>query len=72
LTRTQQDLIAELNHRVRNSLNLIAALVNQARDEAMDQQEFRRSLSSRIKVCRAPMIWSMPAVGRPILGAADP
>jgi len=50
LTRTQQDLIAELNHRVRNSLNLIAALVNQARDEAMDQQEFRRSLSSRIKV----------------------
>jgi two-component sensor histidine kinase len=39
-----------LNHRVRNSLNLIAALVNQARDEAMDQQEFRRSLSSRIKV----------------------
>lgn len=50
LTRTQQDLIAELNHRVRNSLNLIAALVNQARDEAMDQQEFRRSLSARIKV----------------------
>lgn len=50
LTRTQQDLIAELNHRVRNSLNLIAALVNQARDEAMDQQEFRQSLSARIKV----------------------
>lgn len=50
LSRTQQDLIAELNHRVRNSLNLLAALVNQARDEAIDPQEFRRSLSARIKL----------------------
>lgn len=49
LSRTQQDLIAELNHRVRNSLNLMAALVNQPRGE-LDQQEFRRSLSARIKV----------------------
>ncbi|MFL0357646.1 HWE histidine kinase domain-containing protein [Erythrobacter sp. GH1-10] len=45
----QQDLlIAELNHRVRNILNLIRSLVSQSQDEAMSVSEFTRILGGRI------------------------
>lgn len=44
----QQLLIAELNHRVRNILNLIRGLINQSRNEAMDVDEFARIIGGRI------------------------
>lgn len=44
----QQLLIAELNHRVRNILNLIRGLINQSRHEAMDVEEFARIIGGRI------------------------
>lgn len=44
----QQLLIAELNHRVRNILNLIRGLINQSRHEALDVDAFARIISGRI------------------------
>lgn len=44
----QQLLIAELNHRVRNILNLIRGLINQSRYEAMDVEAFARIIGGRI------------------------
>lgn len=45
----QQDLlIAELNHRVRNILNLIRGLVNQSRHEATDAVTLTRLIGGRI------------------------
>ena len=45
----QQDLlIAELNHRVRNILNLIRGLINQSRHEAMDVEAFAQIVGGRI------------------------
>lgn len=44
----QQLLIAELNHRVRNILNLIRGLINQSRHEAMDVDAFARIIGGRI------------------------
>ena len=49
--RAQQQqnlLIAELNHRVRNILNLIRGLINQSRHEAMDVETFARLIGGRI------------------------
>ena len=47
--RRQQDLIAELNHRVRNSLNLISGLVNQGRRNAPSVPEFAAAIAGRIQ-----------------------
>lgn len=48
-SQQQQDLlIAELNHRVRNILNLIRGLINQSRHEAIDVEEFARLIGGRI------------------------
>ncbi|UVI40362.1 HWE histidine kinase domain-containing protein [Qipengyuania spongiae] len=44
----QELLIAELNHRVRNILNLIRGLINQSRHEAMDIEEFTKLVGGRI------------------------
>ena len=44
----QELLIAELNHRVRNILNLIRGLINQSRHEAMDVEAFARIIGGRI------------------------
>ena len=44
----QELLIAELNHRVRNILNLIRGLINQSRHEAIDIEEFTRLIGGRI------------------------
>lgn len=44
----QELLIAELNHRVRNILNLIQALVNQSRSEARSVPEFTEMVGGRI------------------------
>lgn len=48
-SQQQQDLlIAELNHRVRNILNLIRGLINQSRHEAHDVETFARMIGGRI------------------------
>lgn len=48
-SQSQQDLlIAELNHRVRNILNLIRGLINQSRHEAIDVDAFARMIGGRI------------------------
>jgi len=44
----QELLIAELNHRVRNILNLIRGLVDQSRSEAATVAEFTETVSGRI------------------------
>ena len=44
----QELLIAELNHRVRNILNLIRGLVNQSRGDATDVEQFTKVVSGRI------------------------
>lgn len=45
----QQDLlIAELNHRVRNILNLIVGLVRQCSDDARNVTDFSRQVSERV------------------------
>ncbi len=45
----QQDLlIAELNHRVRNILNLIVGLVRQCSDDAQSVTDFSRQVSERV------------------------
>ncbi|MEM7779260.1 MAG: HWE histidine kinase domain-containing protein [Pseudomonadota bacterium] len=45
----QQDLlIAELNHRVRNILNLIRSLVAQSKDEALSVENFSQIIGGRI------------------------
>ncbi|QFT76767.1 HWE histidine kinase domain-containing protein [Erythrobacter sp. THAF29] len=44
----QELLIAELNHRVRNILNLIRSLVSQSQDEAMSVAEFTKIIGGRI------------------------
>ncbi|WP_068073217.1 HWE histidine kinase domain-containing protein [Novosphingobium lentum] len=44
----QELLIAELNHRVRNILNLIRGLVNQSRHEAIDIADFTDLVAGRI------------------------
>ncbi|WP_394729984.1 HWE histidine kinase domain-containing protein [Altererythrobacter sp. GH1-8] len=44
----QSLLIAELNHRVRNILNLIRSLVDQSRREALDKDQFVEIVSGRI------------------------
>ena len=44
----QELLIAELNHRVRNILNLIKSLINQSRAEAKDIDVFAEIISGRI------------------------
>ncbi|HWU02901.1 MAG TPA: HWE histidine kinase domain-containing protein, partial [Novosphingobium sp.] len=47
--RRQGDLIAELNHRVRNSLNLISGLVSQSRHDSPSIEHFAHSISARIQ-----------------------
>ncbi|SIT03939.1 Bacteriophytochrome (light-regulated signal transduction histidine kinase) [Roseivivax lentus] len=44
----QELLIAELNHRVRNILNLMRGLVSQSRQDDMTLQDFARTLDGRI------------------------
>ncbi|MFQ6551917.1 HWE histidine kinase domain-containing protein [Aestuariibius insulae] len=44
----QDLLIAELNHRVRNILNLIQGLVRQGRDDALSTEAYTRELGGRI------------------------
>ena len=44
----QELLVAELNHRVRNILNLIRGLVSQGQDEATSLEEYRTVLEDRI------------------------
>jgi len=44
----QELLIAELNHRVRNILNLIRSLVAQSQDDAMNISEFAKIIGGRI------------------------
>ncbi|BDI60218.1 HWE histidine kinase domain-containing protein [Qipengyuania nanhaisediminis] len=44
----QELLIAELNHRVRNILNLISGLVGQSQDEAMSVTDFASIIGGRI------------------------
>ena len=46
--RQQDLLIAELNHRVRNILNLIRGLVSQSRGDAADVEQFTKVISGRI------------------------
>jgi len=45
----QELLIAELNHRVRNILNLIQGLVSQSKDEAVDIASYTQVLDGRIQ-----------------------
>ncbi len=45
----QELLIAELNHRVRNILNLIRSLINQSRHDAVDVSAFSRIVGGRIE-----------------------
>ena len=47
-TRQQDMLIAELNHRVRNILNLIRGLVSQSKEGARTIEEFAEIVGSRI------------------------
>ncbi len=44
----QELLIAELNHRVRNILNLIRGLINQSKDDAKDIASFTEVIGGRI------------------------
>ena len=44
----QELLIAELNHRVRNILNLIRGLVSQSQDDAMSVSDFAKIIGGRI------------------------
>ena len=44
----QELLIAELNHRVRNILNLIRGLITQSKGEAIDVESFSRIVGGRI------------------------
>ena len=44
----QELLIAELNHRVRNILNLIRGLVSQSQDDAMNVNDFAKIIGGRI------------------------
>ncbi|WP_375289126.1 HWE histidine kinase domain-containing protein [Qipengyuania sp.] len=44
----QELLISELNHRVRNILNLIRGLINQSRHEAIDVEAFAKLIGGRI------------------------
>ena len=44
----QEILIAELNHRVRNILNLIRSLINQSRDGAQSVSDFTQVIGGRI------------------------
>lgn len=44
----QELLISELNHRVRNILNLIRSLINQSRHEAMNVEDFSALIGGRI------------------------
>ncbi len=46
---TQELLIAELNHRVRNILNLIQSLVSQSRDETRDVTSYTKVLDGRLQ-----------------------
>lgn len=46
--RRQQDLIAELNHRVRNSLTMIGSMVNQGRRDTGSLQDFCTRVGARI------------------------
>ena len=45
----QNQLIAELNHRVRNILNLIKGLVSQSREQAVDVDSFTETVGARIQ-----------------------
>jgi two-component sensor histidine kinase len=44
----QELLIAELNHRVRNILNLIRGLINQSKDNSKDIASFTEVVGGRI------------------------
>ena len=44
----QELLVAELNHRVRNILNLISGLVSQGQEDAQSVEEYRTVLDNRI------------------------
>jgi len=46
---SQELLIAELNHRVRNILNLIRGLINQSKDEAHSVEEFTEVVGGRVQ-----------------------
>lgn len=48
-TETQELLIAELNHRVRNILNLISSLVTQSKDGASTIQAYASVLEGRVQ-----------------------
>ncbi len=45
---SQEILIAELNHRVRNILNLIKGLINQSKDDAKSISEFTEIVGGRV------------------------
>jgi light-regulated signal transduction histidine kinase (bacteriophytochrome)/CheY-like chemotaxis protein len=45
---SQEILIAELNHRVRNILNLIQGLINQSKDDAKSISEFTKIVGGRV------------------------
>jgi len=45
---SQEILIAELNHRVRNILNLIKGLINQSKDDAKSISEFTNIVGGRV------------------------
>jgi len=45
----QELLIAELNHRVRNILNLIRGLINQSKDEARSIDQFTEIVGGRVQ-----------------------
>ena len=45
---SQEILIAELNHRVRNILNLIKGLINQSKDDAQSISEFTEIVGGRV------------------------
>jgi light-regulated signal transduction histidine kinase (bacteriophytochrome)/CheY-like chemotaxis protein len=46
--KSQELLIAELNHRVRNILNLIKGLINQSKDDATTVAEFTNIVGGRV------------------------
>ncbi len=46
---SQELLIAELNHRVRNILNLIRGLINQSKDDAHSVEEFTEIVGGRVQ-----------------------
>lgn len=46
---SQEILIAELNHRVRNILNLIKGLINQSKDDARSITEFTNIVGGRVQ-----------------------